>query len=250
MDGNALYDDLANIAKMREELGWEGSLYDDLMWIVKMDREGADPVGLPPPPPPPPPPLPQGGMGRLPPPPPPLAPVDEEHARVRGGRAPSWSDAERSEEEYGCRSEHDEETAQEYLVRKDREWFLEVGVHYTMAEIQILEEREVWGWDKFARIVELKNALFFKDYPPWGLDMQGQPVCSERKPLLLEQDDKIDEEAERYILPDGTMDTDSLDEEAFQELKDAYPQDEDVAAFVSNLPPSRRGLWLERLKLI
>ena len=116
--------------------------------------------------------------------------------------------------------------------------------------MQSLEEWEAWGWDKFARIVELKNALFFKDYPPWGLDMQGQPVCSERKPLLLEQDDKIDEEAERYILPDGTMDTDSLDEEAFQELKDAYPQDEDVAAFVSNLPPSRRGLWLERLKLI
>ena len=80
--------------------------------------------------------------------------------------------------------------------------------------------------------------------------MQGQPVCSERKSLLLEQDDKIDEEAERYIQLDGTWDMDSLDEEAFQELMDAYPLDEDVAAFVSNLPPSRRGLWLDRLNKI
>ena len=208
----------------------------------------------------------------LPPPPPPpqedlvqrlrplLRPKDEEQAAAnrsrsrspeRRGRAQSWSDAERSEEDHGYRSEHDEETAEEHLLRKDQEWFVEIGVNCTVADIApIFEKLEAWGWDKFARIVEKKNALFFKDYPPWGLDMQGQPVCSERKLLLVEQDDKIDEEAERYVLPDGSWDMGRLDEEALNSLKDEYPLNKNVQYFVSTLPPSRRGLWLDRLAMI
>ena len=43
---------------------------------------------------------------------------------------------------------------------------------------------------------------------------------------------------------------DSLDEEAFDSLEDEYPLDKKVQYFVSTLPPSRRGLWLDRLAMI